>query len=108
MRRSRDTWGNDLSRIIDLLRNNLENQQPREDYREFLELALIFVGESPAHGVSFCVPGAAHHARWMAKGIYCLKIFLFRGQFSMSLQDENAICDICSFLVSLYIEARFG
>jgi len=99
--------GNDLSRIIDLLRNNLENQQPREDYREFLELALIFVGESPARGVSFRVPGAVHHARWMAKGIYCLKIFLFRGQFSMSLQDENAICDICLFLVSLYIEAWF-
>ena len=36
---------------------------PREDYRELLELTLIFLGETPPRGVSFRSPGAFHHAR---------------------------------------------
>lgn len=83
----------------------MREQQPREDYKEFLEL--IFFGEALLHGISFHVPRAIHHARWMAKAIYCLKIFLFRGEFVLSLQEENAICDICIFFVSVYVEAWF-
>ncbi|XP_071580212.1 uncharacterized protein [Temnothorax nylanderi] len=97
----------DITRILDFVRNTLREQQPREDYREFLELTAIFLGEAPPRGISFRVPGAIHHARWMAKAIYCLKIFLFRGEFILSLQEENAICDICIFLVSVYVEAWF-
>jgi hypothetical protein len=95
----------DISRILDFVRNTLSEQQPREDYRELLELTAIFLGETPSREISFRVPGAFHHARWMAKAIYCLKIFLFRDEFVLSQKEQNAICDICIFIVSVYIEA---
>ena len=66
----------DISRILEFVRSTLREQQPREDYREFLELTAIFLGEAPSRGIGFRKPGAFHHARWMAKAIYCLKIFV--------------------------------
>jgi hypothetical protein len=47
----------DISRILDFVRNTLSEQQPREDYREILELTAIFLGETPSRGISFRVPG---------------------------------------------------
>ena len=67
--------------VISNLRQHLEDVQPRQDYREFAEfaqLALRLLGEKLDVGLS--APGAYHTARWMAKGIYCLKIFAFRHQ----------------------------
>ena len=46
----------------------------RGDYREFIELSLIFMGATPARGIYFLAPGALHHARRMSKLIYSLKI----------------------------------
>ncbi|XP_076683131.1 uncharacterized protein LOC143376538 [Andrena cerasifolii] len=81
-----------------------EFKQPREDYREFLELSIIFLnGTVPKF--SFRVPGAFHHARWMAKAIYFLKIFLFRDEFVLTKDEENGIRDICIFLIKLYLKA---
>jgi len=59
--------------LLEFLKNNLNNAQPRNDYKELLELALIFLGEKPKTPTFFHVPGAIHHARWMAKAIYCIK-----------------------------------
>ena len=48
---------------------------PREDYRELLELVIVSLG-GYVPGFSFKIPGADHHARWMSKQIYNLKIRL--------------------------------
>ena len=93
--------------IIKFCLKCLENEQCRDDYREFLELTIIFLGEIPPRGLSFKYPGAFHHARWMSKVIYSLKIFLFRKQFSLTPGQENAIRDICLFIIHLYVEAWF-
>ena len=77
-----------------------------KNYREFFETVIILLGEVPPRGLFFRIPGAIHHARWMAKGIYCLKIF-FRREFVLALEEENAICDIFIFIVSVYVEAWF-
>ena len=59
---------------------------PRGDYKEFLELAKIFLGGSidrkKGYIYSIQVPGADHHARWMAKAIYTIKLRLLMHQFS--------------------------
>ena len=52
-------------------------------------------------------PGAMHHARWMAKAIYSLKIHLFRNQFQMTTREENAIKAISTFVVQFYIKYWF-
>lgn len=71
--------------IIDFIKDQLQNKvkKCRGDYIEMLKLCLLFLGgEVPGYSIS--KPGAVSHARWMAKIIYTLKIFLFRNQFSIS------------------------
>ena len=55
----------------------LQNNQPRDGYREILELALVFLGRVPPRGIRFMAPGPMHHARRMNKVIYSLKVWLF-------------------------------
>ncbi|GBP21071.1 hypothetical protein EVAR_11102_1 [Eumeta japonica] len=65
----------------------IETFQPRNDYKELLDLLCIFLGGTPPGGIKFKAPGAAHHARWLAKAIYCLKIYMFNKQFHIN-QNE--------------------
>jgi len=53
--------------VVEFALKNLQERQPGDDYREFLELSVIFLGGTPARGVCFQPPGAMHHARGMAK-----------------------------------------
>lgn len=41
--------------------------QTRDDYRELLELTIIFLGDNPPHCIQMMAPGAIHQARWMQK-----------------------------------------
>ncbi|KAK2702410.1 hypothetical protein QYM36_018980 [Artemia franciscana] len=60
---------------------HLRESQPRDDYREFLELVIIFLRTVTEKGIRFIAPGATHNARWLSKIIHSLKIWMFRGQF---------------------------
>ena len=42
---------------------------------------MIFLGRIPPRGVRFRVPVAFHHARWLSKLLYVVKIYLFQHQF---------------------------
>lgn len=86
----------------------LTEKQPRDDYKELLELTLVFLEETPKKPAMFRAPGAVHHARWMAKAIYSLKMFLFREEFELSKQEENDLGQICVFIVTIYVEAWFS
>lgn len=47
-----------------------------------LLLTLTFLGSIPKNGISFRMPGAASHDRWLSKAIYAFKIhMLFQDQF---------------------------
>jgi len=70
--------------VLQFALDHSKKEQFREDYKELLELTIIFLGRTPHRGISFRIPGASHHVRWMAEAIYCLKIFIFRNQFKMS------------------------
>lgn len=82
-------------------------QFTRNDYREFAELCLIFLGERPSENVRFHCPGAMHHARWESKAIYSLKIYLFRNEFKMNVVTTKALCDVCIFIVKIYAKFWF-
>lgn len=97
----------DRFKIINFCLETLKVQQCRDDYKELLELSLIFLGATPPNGISFRYPGAFSHARWMSKAIYSLKIYMFRKQFILSSKEEYAIRDVCIFLVKLYVEYWF-
>lgn len=83
-------------------------KQPRDDYKEFLELSLIFLGVLPRDEVFFKYPGAIHHARWMAKAIYSLKIFIFRDEFGLTTRELNSLRQICIFTIMVYLKAWFS
>ena len=54
----------------------------RDEYRELIEIRInTNIPEvRTKKRSSFMMPGALHHARWMAKSIHCLKIWIFREQ----------------------------
>jgi len=93
--------------LVIFLKRSLEKKFARDDYKEFLQLTLIFLGEVKEEDVKFSPPGPIHHARWMAKAIYSLKIFLFREHFKLTKGELNGIRIVCIFLVKLYVKAWF-
>ena len=95
------------SQIVEFAKRQLEQFQPRDDYRELLELTIIFLGGVPARGVSFRAPAGLHRARWMAKSIYSLKIWMLKGQFKLTKREQKGIADICLFTVKLYVTAWY-
>ena len=56
---------------------------PRADYKELLELTIVCLG-GDIPGFQFRQPGPDHHARWMSKCIYILKLSLLLKTFKMS------------------------
>lgn len=85
----------------------LGKQICRNDYNEFLELCLLFLGETLPRAerrtTTFRNPDAVHHARWMAKAIYCLKMFLFHEQIELSKDERTGLADVCVFLIRYYL-----
>jgi hypothetical protein len=88
-------------------RNQLLCESVRDDYREFLELSIIFLGSSPPRGVRFKAPGAMHHARWLSKVIYSLKVWMFQSQFRITAFEERGLHKMCIFAVVIYLKAWF-
>lgn len=93
------------AQLLTFAKSHLMSVQPRDDYREFLELAIIFLGESPDRGVHFMAPGAMHHARWMAKVIYVIKLWLFRAQFKLTNKELQDTRDLALFAVLVHLKA---
>ena len=93
--------------IVSFALKQLQDHQPRDDYREFLELCIVFLGEVPPRGVRFLAPGPVHHARWMAKALYSLKIWLFQCQFDLTAREKRGLRDVCIFIVKVYMQSWF-
>ena len=87
----------------------LGQAQPRDDYKEMLELIIIILGKDPAFILhyKFKIPGAFHHARFMAKLIYVLKLYLFRVQLILLESEHESIIELCNFLIHIYVRAWF-
>ena len=49
--------------------------------------------------VKFRAPGAVHQARWMAKAIYCLKIYMFQEQFPLTAAEKKGVTDLLQRLL---------
>lgn len=71
------------------------------------EICLVFLDSFSEGTFFFKRPGAMHHARWMSKAIYILKIFLFRHQIDLSIQEQKNLGRICIFVILFYIKAWY-
>ncbi|KAL4088950.1 hypothetical protein QTP88_024028 [Uroleucon formosanum] len=103
----RDKLGYIALNILNFAENKIKEDFPRNDYRELLELIIIFLGGTPLNGIQFRQPGAYHLARWMAKAIYCFKIYIFRHQVKLNHREGIALRDICCFVITCYAENWF-
>jgi len=75
---------------------------------ELLQLTVVFLGGEITTGFQFRKPGAYHRARWMAKAIYAMKIWMFRRQFKdLSQTEENAMLEVSLFVALAYVRAWF-
>ncbi|ESO10503.1 hypothetical protein HELRODRAFT_183532 [Helobdella robusta] len=93
--------------MIDFLQDQLENTQPRHGYLQLIRLSLTTLGVSDPTAVQVTPPGAYHRARWMAKRIYCFKIFCFREQLKLTAHELQALKRLCLFTVTVYVKAWF-
>ena len=84
--------------------NVSEIEIARDDYRELIELSIIFLGGDTEKKFKIRPPGAMHQARCMARAIYSLKISLFSSQFRSSNKDKAALLDVCLFIVTSYVK----
>ncbi|KAL4126435.1 hypothetical protein QTP88_010657 [Uroleucon formosanum] len=61
--------------ILIFAHEKLKNDFLRDDYKKFLELVIIYLGDVPPGGIKFCRPGPYHLARWMAKVLYRILVY---------------------------------
>lgn len=86
----------------------LESEYARGDYKELLQLSMLFIGEDVPNFTHLRLPGATSHARFMSKEIYCYKMFLLREEFTMTSFELKGIRNICIFLTRMFIPYWFG
>jgi hypothetical protein len=92
--------------LISCWKHHLVKHQPRDDYRELLELAIRCLdGALPKF--SLRRPGALHRARWMAKLIYAMKILLFANQFKLTARETLGLKRFTFFVLEVYVSAWF-
>ena len=78
------------SHILEFAKKYLELEEPRDDYRGFLELS-AFISHRCSWSCNIQMPVPMHRARWMAKVIYTIIMFLFRVQFKLTTPEQNGI-----------------
>ena len=81
----------------------LQAKQPRGDYRELLELVVIYLGGVLALPYNFKKPGALSKTRWMARAIYALKTWMFGRQLKLTKADDSNLLKLCVFVCRVYI-----
>ena len=77
---------------------------PRDDYKELLHLIIIWLGGA-VKSFTFKFPGADHHARWLSKAIYYMKLALLSGQFYMEEEEKKEVAIISEFVGLFYAKA---
>ena len=80
----------------------------RHDYYELVQLTVLFLGGTFPENISFNFksPGASHHARWMAKVLYTIKLALFKHQMKHVIPEDmlQKITDLAGFLCLFYVK----
>ena len=87
-----------------------EGTFPREDYREKVELTHFILGGDPIRRRGDGVvdyfkmrrPGPIHHARFMARSITCMKMYILSDIFPLSQEEKSNLNRIVLLLITLY------
>lgn len=94
----------EIENMIKFYQFELTKDIVRDDYRELIELSVIFLGGDKDRKFKIRPPGAIHQARWMARAIYALKIALLGAQLKVTKKDKASLFDVCLFIVTSYVK----
>ena len=76
---------------------------PREDYRELIELIFVYLGgQLPVRKFFLRRPGAMHHARFMSKSLYLLKMELLSERINFSVEERRQINKMARFIALFF------
>ncbi|GBM45775.1 hypothetical protein AVEN_208093-1 [Araneus ventricosus] len=91
-------------KMVNYTQNVLKDgRHPKEDYKELLQLSLLYLGGWSKNDFSFRIAGALRLARWMAKAIYALKIVLFTKQLNIPHRELKGMKRVAHFVRLIYI-----
>jgi len=78
----------------------------RDDYKELALITLLHLGGILPNEISIYTSRAHHHARWMGKIIYSIKITLFRDQLGEVFESDlfHSIQNFATFLALFYVK----
>lgn len=96
-------------KAIEFCLKQLTQRHPRGDYVELLELVLLFLGGDTRKGIKFRRAGSISRARWMARAIYVLKMWLLYDHFDNfdgEIMDHYEI--LCVFISKIYVQYWFS
>jgi hypothetical protein len=96
----------ELEHLPDFYRAKLKNAMVRKDYRELIELSIVFLG-GHAEKTNIRPPGVMHQARYMARAIYSLKLLLFSSQLKLNTKDKAALLDVFLFIMAICVKPWF-
>ena len=86
---------------------HLKNETfPRDNYRKLMQLLVVLLGGTMA-GFSFKLPGPYHHARWVSKCLYLLKIYLLSTMFELSEEELLQVATLTEFILLHYTKYWF-
>ncbi|EDS43189.1 conserved hypothetical protein [Culex quinquefasciatus] len=99
-------WRND---VLNFCLSHLNEKQTRGDYEELLELTVIFLGGKPRKGIRFRKPGCLSRARWMARAIYSMKMFMLKGfhKYMADLSFLTHLENVTLFIAQFYVRFWF-
>lgn len=63
--------------VLSFCLQNITEDHPKDDYKEFIELVIIVLGETPLCGINIRQPGAYHMARWWQNVFTVSKYFYY-------------------------------
>ena len=89
--------------LLDFINDQFSSFQPRDDYREFLELAYIILDGNKVKKFTIKSPGAVSHARWMCKIIYIFKLYLYRDQLILLESERESLLRFIVFILKVYL-----
>ena len=96
--------------VVDVCMDALSKPFLRGDYRELVELSLLYLNHGTQHFCGLMQPGALHKARWMAKILFSLKIVLLGPQLEslpkgtvLVSQTLKKITQFAQFVVFCYV-----
>lgn len=92
-----------VDHTLEIITKAVTAEKIRDDYHELMELTLIVLSKPPTK-IHWRAPGPIHHARWMAKLLYAMKIFLFKKQkdiFNLTEEEEKQISRFAQFAFML-------